>query len=107
MSLRAFIGSLRRMGFTKDYDSRAGGVRCAQFSKFYGQRRVEVQLWGDGKHRATNMIYTDKKKRCGRMSTTPTEFNTVTGMAHAIVREQSREDHPPIEVRRASTKAES
>lgn len=88
MSLRAFIGSLHRMGFAKDYDTKAGGERTVQFSKDHGNRHLEVQLSGDGKHRATHLLN-------GRMSTHPTEFNTVTGMAHAIVREQCRTDHPP------------
>lgn len=52
-------------------------------------RRVEVQLWGDGKHRAAHWIG-------GRMATEPTEFADVPSMHDAITHEETRTDHPSL-----------
>lgn len=55
-------------------------------------RRVDVQLWFDGKHRASHFF---RRKEYESMCTHPTEFETVEGMERAIKRELDRTDHPP------------
>lgn len=95
MRCAPFIAALREADWKLRYDSKAGGVRTVEFYKFFGQREVNVQLWGDGKHRASNMIYSDRAKRSGRASTNPTEFQSIDGMWQAIMAERFRSDHPP------------
>lgn len=47
------ITELLKLGFKKDYASRAGGQSCKIYIKDVDQRRrVQVQLWGNGGHRA-------------------------------------------------------
>lgn len=42
-----FSSALRKLGFKKELDSRAGGVRTTIFKKQVGERRrVNVQIWG-------------------------------------------------------------
>ena len=95
MRCAKFIRELNRDGWTLDYDSRAGGCRTVQFSKFFGQRQVEVQLWEDGGHRATHMLYRDRAKRMGRMTTPPTNFRDIDGMWRAVKYERTRTDQKP------------
>ena len=97
MLLAPFIGSLNADGgWIKRYDSRSRhNGRVVEFFKFYGPREVQVQLWDSGLFRATHMLYSDKAKRRGRMSTSPTEFKTVVTMWSAIEHERTRKDHPP------------
>jgi hypothetical protein len=101
MLLVPFIRALRRDDWKLRYDTVAGGGRCVEFFKFYGQREVQVQLHDDGLFRATHMLYSDRAKRRGRMSTSPTTFHTPGGMWCAIKIELERTDHPPITASRA------
>jgi hypothetical protein len=87
---REIFAALRADGFSADFDSRAGGCRMVEWAKTVGERRLEVQLWADGRHRATHWLG-------GRMSTPPTYFTDVATMRAAIARELSRCDHPPID----------
>lgn len=87
MNIRPYSMALRREGFTKEWDSRAGGCRCVQFTRTTDDRKVEVQLWDDGRHRASHFLR-------GRMSTLPTDFANPEEMLGAITREMTRTDHP-------------
>lgn len=42
-------------------------------------------------------LYIDEARKRGRVSTPPTYFRTLTEMAHSIVHEQERTDHPAAE----------
>ena len=86
MNIRPYSIALKREGFAKDWDSRAGGCRCVQFVHHADDRKVEVQLWEDGGHRASHFLR-------GRMSTLPTDFATVGEMLNAIKHEMTRNDH--------------
>lgn len=86
INYRPFCDALRKAGFVKASDSRAGGLRCIEFNRQVGARSVSVQLWGDGRHRVSHMLD-------GRGSTLPTNFTSVEDMAWAIVNELLREDH--------------
>jgi hypothetical protein len=87
---REIFAALREDEFTSDSDSRAGGCRVVEWVKTVGERRLEVQLWADGRHRVTHWLN-------GRMCTLPTYFTDVATMRAAIARELSRCDHPPID----------
>lgn len=88
------IRALRKHGFIRD-----GGPKQDPliFKKRIGEREVEVQLWGDGYHRASHMVFRPLPNGVegGRMSTPPTDFGTVVTLFHAIGIELTREDHPP------------
>lgn len=84
--MRPFTVILRHQGFTPDFDSRAGGGRCWQWSKTSGRRKVIVQLWGSGGHRATHAF-------SGCENTVPTEFSTPVAMQAAISHEWARRDN--------------
>src|SRR5258708_6351341 len=88
MNIRPYAVVLRPQGFIKSYESRAGGLRIVCFEHLFGNRMVEVQLWGDGKHRASHFLK-------GRMSTIPTYFHPPAEMQEAIQQELTRKDHPP------------
>lgn len=99
MLLAPFIQALRTEGWTQRYDSKGGGCRTVEFYKFFGQREVQVQLWGNGMHRATNMLYSDRAKTRGRMCTMPTSFmRDIKEMWNAVDWERRRKDHPPVTV---------
>jgi hypothetical protein len=85
-NFRPFIIELRKQGFEKTSDSRAGGCRCAIFTKRVGERLLDLQLWGDGKHRVSHWI-------CASMNTQPTDFTDLAGMREAITRETVRTDN--------------
>jgi len=96
MQLAPFIRALNAKGWKQRYDSRSRhNGRVVEFFKFFGQREVQVQLWDDGTRRATHMLYSDKAKRLGRMTTTPTHFRDVTSMWEAVRIERSRMDQKP------------
>lgn len=89
-------------GWEIDGDSRAGGVRTVFFKKQVGLRTLELQLWGDGKHRVSHMI-------CGQGTTNPSDFGDVAGMIQAIDVETKRRDWKPgheIYVRMTETMVE-
>lgn len=89
LPLSHFSRPLRKEGFKKDFDSSSGGIRVVQFCKDIGAGRVlRVQLWADGKHRASHFYH-------DRASTAPTEFYSVQGMHVAILHETMRTDHKP------------
>jgi hypothetical protein len=87
---REIFAALREDEFTSDSDSRAGGCRVVEWVKTVGERRLEVQLWADGRHRVTHWLN-------GRMCTLPTYFTDVPTMRAAIAHELARHDHPPVE----------
>jgi len=93
--------ALRKAGFHKAYDSRAGGMRVVQFERTHGRRTLQVQLWDDGQHRATHSLD-------GVMDTAPTNFEGLTEMEKAIWNEMVRMDHPRRKsVSRSSVKGET
>lgn len=84
---RLFATELRKLGFTKNYESIAGGEMCRIYEKQVDDRRkVTVQLWGNAHHRASHYI-----DDC--MSTSPIAFTTVGGMNVAIQKESERMDN--------------
>lgn len=92
-TLRPFIMALRTLGFERDFDSRAGGARIVQFKRAFGQRDVEVQLFDDGRHRASHMVFSDPERFRGLMDTLPTDFSDGAGLLDAIICEASRPDN--------------
>lgn len=95
-SLRPMQHKLRELGFQRAY-----GYRCKMYPdqsvQMYEQafdgirRKLEVQLWGDGSHRATH--WHDHNTPYGVMDTTPSHFTTIAGMLVCIENEKTRE-HP-------------
>lgn len=86
IGIRPFTDALRIIGFTKIWDSRAGGQRTIQYRKHIQDRDLIVQLWGDGNHRITHEL-----RECS--DTTPTDFRTLPQMHRAITRESTRKDN--------------
>lgn len=90
IKMKEFYKVLRQMGFKRKY--RGYGLSSPHvYEKEFSDRTVDVQLWVDGKHRASNMHDTPYGKR-GQMDTYPTDFKTVDGMIRAIEFEASRKD---------------
>lgn len=89
-TIRQFCAALRKDGFTMLYRDRSGGCTVTEFEKRSTDRKVSVQLWGDGKHRASHMrrINNDDRRWCGK--TEPTDFTTLDGMSAAITFEFAR-----------------
>lgn len=90
MNIRPYAKLLRDMGFLKAWEQRATKymARVVQFEHLFGNRKVEIQLWEDGEHRASHFLR-------GRMCTFPTYFKTPAEMLGAIHTECTRTDHPP------------
>jgi hypothetical protein len=95
-----FAPHLRRLGFRKDYSSRAGGERCDIWERWepideHGFcRQISVQLWEGGGHRASHMVYTDPDtRRLGRGTTHPTEFTDEYSLIVAVKFEATRMDN--------------
>lgn len=77
---------LRGLGFTMDWNSVAGGCRVTEFIKQFDERRkVAVQIWATGSHRASHSFH-------GCSDTKPTDFTTIEGMLAAIKHESIRKD---------------
>ena len=81
-----FAPLLRKRGFKKDWDSRAGGIRIAGWTKHAGEREVRVQIWADGNHRVSHSIR-------NRATTHPTQFNDEASMDDALSWEENRRDN--------------
>lgn len=79
-----FGPELRRLGFKREWRTRD----AIQYTKTIGDRKIEVQLWCDGRHRASHFLG-------NRMSTAPTCFSNVGELAHVVEHELTRTDHPP------------
>ncbi len=90
---KAMIASLRRAGFERAWRSAARSCYVLRI----GARSLEVQLWDDGRHRASHMLWRPLPDggEGGRMSTFPTDFTTLEAMWRAIFREVTRTDHLP------------
>lgn len=84
-----FATKLKAMGFIRIGNDKDPIV----YGKLEGRRRIEVSLWKDGQHRATNYLR-------GTRSTVPSLFTTIAGMHDAIAHERTRSDHvdaaPPL-----------
>jgi hypothetical protein len=76
---------LRKEGFKQTYFSRGGGVSTRIFEKQVGDRKIDIQLWGDGNHRASHMLN-------GVGSTPPSDFGMLHEMQMAIVQEMTQTD---------------
>lgn len=84
---RRFAPCLRRVGFRKKWDSRAGGVRVAEWTREEPDGRTLVcQLWADGQHRISH-------EWVGCTNTHPTDFEDEDGLAIAIHHEATRTDN--------------
>lgn len=77
-----FARALKELGFARD-----GSERDPLFYVLHdGDRRIEVQLWKDGRHRASHLLR-------GYGTTAPTNFINVPEMRKAIEHERTRTDH--------------
>lgn len=65
-------------------------AECEMWVKETDARKIDVQLWSDGKHRASHMLN-------GRATTPPTYFDTPWQMVLALSIEASRLDQKPID----------
>ena len=83
--------ALRREGFVRDGADRDPLLYVARIDG----RQVDVQLWSDGKHRASNALRVEGDDNCWRWSTPPTPFETLDEMRAALEHEWKRMDHPP------------
>lgn len=92
-NLRPLIMTLKTLGFVKDFESMRrskDNARVVVFVREYGHRKVDVQLWGDGKHRVSH-------SHGGCSDTKPTYFKDGKEMFSAIILESARADsryHP-------------
>ena len=80
--LKDFYKPLRELGFTRS----SAGDPIIYERHMNGGRLVSVQLWRDGKHRASHRIN-------GHGTTLPSDFQTVSEMLGAVRRESSRIDN--------------
>jgi hypothetical protein len=82
-----FAAALRKLGFRKEwaYRATAGCPAVTQYHKLIPgtERTVHVQLWGDGRHRASHGV-------AGHEITKPTDFRTVEQMRTAVAFEEAR-----------------
>lgn len=85
--LLPFCRELKRLGFQRDPKWRHLRNPLL-YVKVVGPRELDVQLWRDGRHRASHSLN-------GRMSTYPTEFAKVAQVRAAVYRELTRLDHTP------------
>lgn len=83
---RAYAAALKSMGFRKEWETRGGGIRTIQYRRVANDRTISVQLWEDGKHRATHGIN-------GCEMTTPSGFRSIYGMRKSVMREAARTDN--------------
>ncbi len=81
-----FAPLLRKRGFKKDWDSRSGGIRIVEWVKHVGERKIRVQVWAHGTHRASHSIR-------GRATTYPTQFVDEVTLCDALSREENRRDN--------------
>lgn len=86
----AMFKEARRLGFARTLLTRSGGAVMWEYTKEVNGRRIIIQFRDNGLHRATHYLN-------GRMSTYPTEFQTIDGLWRAVRNEQFRRDHPPAE----------
>lgn len=91
---RPLLSELQRQGFKRTWRSRSGDCEMIEYTKVVGDRRLELQLWDNGKHRVSHFLNDLDVIGGGRMSTLPSEFQTVSEMRAAIQYEWSRTDHP-------------
>lgn len=91
--MRTFSDLLRKHGFKKSGQVRHRDGDMIEYSKQVDdRRRVEVQLWQDGQHRASHWID-------GVMSTHPTDFRTEDECVQAIEIESTRTDNKKLQPR--------
>lgn len=89
---RHFARILRGLGFVRLDNDRDPLIYQRAYGVFPEQRLVDVQLWRDGKHRVSHMVFT--KPGYGRGSTPPTDFSdNIIDMYEAILNELGRTDH--------------
>lgn len=87
-----FAPLLRKRGFRKDSSFHGGGIRTDLWKKDLGNGRIlELQLWGDGKHRVSHSAIGE----FGRSRiTVPTEF-TVEGELDSAIKFETDRPHTP------------
>jgi hypothetical protein len=81
-----YIRALKKDGFTIDKDGQFDKERITILKKELPDRILELQLWGDGKHRISHWMN-------GSMNTLPTDFSSLAGMQAAIRTESTRSDN--------------
>jgi hypothetical protein len=86
-----FTRRLKALGFYRQDTGRDPLV----YLKDMGHRRLDVQLWRDGKHRASHWMLFPGDHRRGHQCTLPTDFATIEQMDAALKAEATRNDHPP------------
>ncbi len=81
-----FAWPLRRAGFRKTWDSRAGGARMVEYRRDDPDGRTLIcQLWDDGRHRISH-------NWLGCSKTVPSGFTTEDELTLAVEREATRTD---------------
>ena len=85
------LAELRRQGFKRTYETNGVGQECAIYEKVVGDRKLDLQLWGDGGHRVSH--FHTARTLHGCMCTHPTDFSTLEEMKAAIQTELTRKDH--------------
>src|SRR6266404_166964 len=94
LSIRPYTDAMRldpKARWEREWDSRAGGVRCVKFRWQVDHWRIlHLQLWGDGRHRVS-------MEWRGRQATPPTDFQSVTQMHSAIAYEKTRVPPPAVD----------
>lgn len=86
-----FAPVLQRLGFKRIFRCRD----CIEYQRVERNRRIEVQIWADGRHRASNSIDHKPPKEWWYATTLPTGFGTPDEMEIAISIEAMRTDHKP------------
>jgi hypothetical protein len=93
VDLKPFQQALRKLGFRRivNYRSTINPDVQIYSQDFPNERvKVEVQLWGNGQHRASHWHPSTFAPGFTQMDTTPTDFHTVKGMQRAITHERTR-----------------
>lgn len=86
-TFQVFAPILRRMGFKRQWISRAGGEKCIEYRRVNDDcRALDVQLWASGNHRISHWIG-------GVMDTKPTGFASHEELIAAVQHESSRTDN--------------
>ena len=86
---RALLREARNLGFKDDFKDRDVTQLCCVYALV---RRLDLQIWADGKHRVAHAIATPSG---WRWTTAPTPFIDLCGMYRAIAFEWSRPEGRP------------
>lgn len=100
---KPLLAELRRQGFKIAWRLRPTkhDSGCCEYTRMEGSRKLTVQLWGDGGHRASHYHTPPGYTLHGCMCTVPTDFTDVESMRKALENERTRTDHQHPKDRKA------